>query len=104
VRAFGTQHEPVQAARRAYRVEPVLAPGQQLVHVGLVAHVKQETVSRRVEYVVQRNGELHHSEVGAKVAAVVGKDGNQPFAYFRRQLIEFGKGEFLYLLRRINAF
>src|ERR1019366_6604302 len=104
VRAFGAQHEPVQATWSAYGVEPVLAPGQQLVHVGLVAHVKQEAVARGMEYVVQRDGEFHHAQVGAKMPAVVGKDSDQPFAYFRRQLFEFGKGELPYLLGRIDAF
>ena len=104
VRTFGAQHEPVQAARSAYGVEPLLAPGQQLVHVGLVAYVKQQAVARGMEYVVQRDGEFHHAQVRAKMPAVVGKDGDQPFAYFRRQLLEFGKGELLYLLGRINTF
>jgi hypothetical protein len=93
VRTFGAQHESVQAARRAYGVEPVLAPGQQLMHIGLVTHVEQEAVARGVKNVVQCDGEFHHSQVRTKMPAVVGKDGDQPFAYFRRQLFEFRKGE-----------
>ena len=85
-------------------MEPLLAPGQQLVHVGLVAYVKQQAVARGMKYVVQRNREFHHAQVRAKMAAVAGKDGDQPFTYFRRQLLEFGKGELLYLLGRINTF
>ena len=104
VRTFGAQHEPVQAARSAYGVEPVPAPGQQLVHVGLVAHVKQEHVVRRMENIVQRDGELHDAEVRAQMPTVVRKDGDQLFAYLRGQLFEFGKGVLPYLLRRIDMF
>jgi hypothetical protein len=104
VRTFGAQHEAVKAARSAYGVEPLLAPGQQLMHVGLVAHVKQQAVAGGMKHVVQRDGEFHHAQVRAKMPTVAGKDGDQPFAYFRRQLLKFGKGELLYLLGRINTF
>ena len=46
VRAFGAQHEAVQAAGRADGVELLAPPGQQLVDVGLVADVEEETVRR----------------------------------------------------------
>jgi hypothetical protein len=72
VRAFGTQHEAVEASRRADRVEPILAAGQQLMHIGLVAYIKEETVVRSAKYAVQRDGELHHSEVGAEMPAIAG--------------------------------
>ena len=82
----------------------LLAPGQQLVDVGLVADVEQEAVARGIEDVVQRDGQFHDAQVRAEVPAVVGKDGDQPFADFRGQLFEFGEGELLYLLGRINTF
>jgi hypothetical protein len=55
-----------------------------------------------MERVVQRDGEFHNSQVRTKVPAIVGKDCDQPFAYFRGQLFEFGKGELLYVLGRIT--
>ena len=104
VRAFRAQHEPVQSARSAYGVELLLAPGQQLVHIGLVADVEQEAVGRRVERIVQGDGKFHHAQVRPKMPAVVGKNGDQPFPYFGGQLFEFGKGELLYLLGGMNTF
>ena len=47
----------------------VAAPGDQLVHVGLVAGVPQQHVPGGVEGPVQGQGELHHAQVGAQVAA-----------------------------------
>ena len=44
VRAFGAQHEAVQSAGSADGGEAVLAPGEELVDVGLVADVEQEAV------------------------------------------------------------
>jgi hypothetical protein len=42
----------------------------------------------------ERSGE-RHTQVRTEVPAIVGKNGNQPFAYLRRQLLELGKGESL---------
>ena len=72
--------------------------------VGLVTHVKQEAIARGMESVVQRDAEFHDAQVRTEVPAIVGKDGDQPFAYFRRQLFEFGEGKLLYLLGGINTF
>ena len=49
VRAFRAQHEPVQSARSTDGVKLLLAAGEQLVHIGLVADVEQEAVVRRLE-------------------------------------------------------
>ena len=46
VRAFGAQHEAVQAAGSADGVELLAAAGEQLVHVGLVADVEDEMIGR----------------------------------------------------------
>src|SRR6476469_1008305 len=49
--------------------DAVAPPGQDLVRIGLVAHVPDELVVRRVEHLVQRDGELDYAEACAKVAA-----------------------------------
>src|SRR5258708_24373961 len=49
VRTFGAKHETVEAAGSADGVELLLAPGQEFVHVRLVAHIEQKLVSRRAE-------------------------------------------------------
>ena len=58
-----------QAVLLAQRVELVAAPGQHLVHVGLMAGVEDDRVVRRVEHPVQRERELDHTEVGAEMPA-----------------------------------
>ena len=45
----------------------VVASGEQLVHVGLVAGVEDDGIARRVEDPVQGHGELDHAEVGAEM-------------------------------------
>ena len=52
--------------------EAVAPPGDQLVHVGLVAGVPHDCVARRVEDPVQRERELDRPEVGAEVPAARG--------------------------------
>jgi hypothetical protein len=46
--------------------------GEDFVRVGLVAHVPHDAVFRRVEHIVQRNGQLHRAQVGAEVTARAG--------------------------------
>jgi hypothetical protein len=69
VRALGAARVAGQAAGLLEPVPAVLAPGQQLVDVGLVAGVPHEGVARGVEHPVQGDGELDDAEVGSEVAA-----------------------------------
>ena len=70
LRALGEAGEPAALAERADAVAPA---GQDLVRIGLVADVPDEPVARRVEDVVQRDGELDHAEPGAEMPA---RDGD----------------------------
>ncbi len=63
-------------------------PGQQLVRIALVAHVKDYAVAIRVVNPVERHGELHGAEVRGKVAAGLGKALYQECADLRTQLRE----------------
>jgi hypothetical protein len=67
--ALGALGETGEAAGGAQRADAVAAAGQDLVRVGLVADVPDQAVARRVEGVVDRGGEFHDAEAGAKVAA-----------------------------------
>ena len=58
-----------QPAGLAQVLEPGLAAGDDLVHVGLVAGVPQDRVGGRVEHAVQRERQLDHAEVAAEVPA-----------------------------------
>jgi len=53
----------------AKRVETVPATGDQLVGVGLVPHIPDDTVTVEVEGLVERKGQFDHAEAGAEVAA-----------------------------------
>jgi hypothetical protein len=50
-------------------VHALHAAGQDLVRIGLVAHIPDDAVVRRIEDVVQRDGEFHHAEARAEVPA-----------------------------------
>ena len=61
--------ESGQASALAQGADAVAPAGQDLVRIGLVADIPDELVLRRVEHLVERDGELHHAEAGAKMAA-----------------------------------
>jgi hypothetical protein len=69
VLALGALEEARDPLLLPQRLHPVVAPGEQLVRVRLVPHVPHELVARRLERVVQRDGQLDHAEPGADVAA-----------------------------------
>ena len=69
VLALGALGEAGQAAALAQRADAVAAAGQDLVRIGLVADVPDQPVARRVEHVMQGDGQLDHAEAGAQVAA-----------------------------------
>ena len=67
--ALGALGEAGEAAAHAQRADAVAPPGQNLVRIGLMADVPDDAVARRVEQVVQRDGQLDHAEAGAEMAA-----------------------------------
>ncbi len=62
----GKARQPAQLAQAAHAVAPA---GQDLVRIGLVAHVPDQPVFGRVEDIVQGDRQFHRAEVGAQVAA-----------------------------------
>ena len=66
LRALGEAGKAVPLPERADAVAP---PGQDLVRIGLVADVPDQPVARRVEDVVERDGQLDDAEPGAEMAA-----------------------------------
>ena len=57
------------AAELAQRGHALAPAGQDLVRIGLVAHVPDQPVVRRVEDVMQRDRELDRAEVRRQMAA-----------------------------------
>jgi hypothetical protein len=66
---------PREAVRLAQLLEPALAAGDDLVHVGLVAGVPEDRVERRLEDAVEGERQLDGAEVRAEMAALLG-DGS----------------------------
>src|SRR5262249_10853052 len=64
-------------------IEPA---GKHFVYVTLVAHVHDETVTRGVKHAMQRDGQLHHAEVGSEMPAGLREDFDQLIAHFLSKL------------------
>ena len=84
--AFGALAEARQAARLAQRADAVAPAGQDLVRVGLMADVPDQPVARRIEDMVQRDGQLDHAKPGAEMAAGDRNRGDQLLAELFGQL------------------
>ena len=69
VLAFLALRERREAVLLLDRGDAVAAAGQDLVRIALVADVPDQAVARRVEQVVQRDGQLDHAQAGAEMAA-----------------------------------
>jgi hypothetical protein len=69
------------------------AAGQDLVRIGLVAHVPHDAVVRRVEHVVQRDGQLDRAQVGRQVAAGLGDRIEQEAAQLFGQRLQLMAGQ-----------
>ena len=69
VLALAALEEAGDAVLLPQRRERLVAAGEQLPGVGLVADVPDDLVAGGVELVEQRDGQLDHAEAGADVAA-----------------------------------
>jgi len=58
-----------QSARGTQSVEAEVAARHDLVRIGLVAGIEDQRITRRVEYPMERDGQLDHTEVVAEVPA-----------------------------------
>jgi hypothetical protein len=87
VLALAPVEETAGAAGLAELAEELAAAaGEELVHVALVGDVEDELIVGRREDAMQRESELDHAEIGADVAAVLCRDGNELVADFLGEL------------------
>ena len=93
--ALGAEREAVQSVRGADGVKAVLAPGENLVDVGLVADIPDKLVLRRGENTVERDGHLDDAEVRAEVSAVLRQLHDQLVPDFFGELLLLFKRQFL---------
>jgi len=69
VRTLAAAREARDAILLAQHGHLVAPAGEYLVRISLVADVPHDAIFRRVEHVVQRNGQLDRAEIGRQVAA-----------------------------------
>ncbi len=69
VGALASLGKAADAVELAQGVKALAAAGEQLVGIGLVAHVPDDLVLGRVEHPVQGDGQLHHAQGAGEVAA-----------------------------------
>ncbi len=67
--AFGPLGEAGQPATGAEGANAIAAAGQDLVRIGLMADVPDQTVARGVEHIVQRRRQFDDAEAGAEMPA-----------------------------------
>ena len=65
VLALAARRVSGQAVLHPQRVEILCAPGQHLVHVGLMAGVEDDRIVWRIEHAMQRQGEFDDTQIGA---------------------------------------
>ena len=94
VLGFGAQQEAVEALEGADGVDLVGTAGEHLVDVSLMGDVEDELVLRGGEDAVQGDGQFDDAEIGAEVAAGLGKRGDERMADFRGELRQLLVGEF----------
>jgi hypothetical protein len=69
-----------------------------------MAHVPDQLVARRIEGVVQRDGQLHDAKAGTNVAAGARAHVDQTLADLLRQLRQLVTREAADIVRRVNRF
>ena len=104
VRAFIALGKTGDAVRHAQAAHRRTAPGQYLVRIGLVADIPHQPVFRRVEDVVQRDGQFHRAEIGGKMPAGLAHRFDQEGAQFVRQLRQLLALQFAQVVRGVDGF
>ena len=84
-------------------VEAIAASGNQFVRIALMPGVENELVARRVEYVVQGQGQLDDAQIAAEVAADRRDHFDDAFSNLLRQLRELLAVQFAQIGRRVDA-
>ena len=101
---LGAQHEAVQPARLANRVQAVEPPGEHFMDVGLVADVEQQLVVGSVEDRVQGQRQLDDAQVRSQVAAGLRERLNEELANLLGQPGHLRNAQALQIGGRVDGF
>ena len=66
--AFGALGETIQPAPLAQGLDAITPPSQDFMGIGLMAHIPDQAVARRIEDMVERHRKLNNAETRPKVA------------------------------------
>ena len=79
------------------------APSEHLVSVALMPHVPHYLVPGAFEGAMQRDSELHHTQVGGEMPAIGVHYGNDPAPHLGGKMRQLGKGKSLQVSGLIDA-
>ena len=103
VHTFGALRKARDAAKLAQGGHAVAPAGEDLVRVGLVAHVPHQPVFRRMEHVVQSHSQLDGAQVGTEVPAGLGHAVDHIGAQLGGQGLQLGAAHTPQLGRAVHA-
>lgn len=83
-------------------VKTVAPACEKLVSVGLVADVPYDAVDRRIENIVERDGQFYDSQVGSQVAAVRRDSAYDRIPDLVCQLLQLRQGQLPQLGRLVD--
>ena len=95
----GEAGQPARLPQSGERLSP---SGEQLVSVGLVAHIPDDGIHRRLEHIVQGHGQLHHHQGGSQVTSGRAHHLDDALADLPAQLVKLVFGEFSQIQGGIN--
>ena len=102
--AFRAPRKAGDAAVHAQPGHALAPPGENLVRIGLVAYVPHQPVVRRIEHVMQRDGEFHRPQIGRQMAAGLADRLDDVGAQLFRQLRELAPFQRPQLGRTVDGF
>ncbi len=103
VLAFVTTGKARQAIELSQRRHALAPSRQDLVRISLVAHIPHDAVFGCVEHIVQRNRELHRTQVGAEVPTGFGDVVQHALAHFVGHAVQIVARQLAQVLGRVNG-
>ena len=100
--AFSAKRKTIKAASLTDFRNPLTPAGEQLVDVGLVAHIPHKLVFWGGEHLVHGNGELDHTKVWPQMTTGLGELGDQFRAHFSREIPQLSLRQFLDVRRFVD--
>ncbi len=101
--ALAAPGEAGEPAALAQSTDAVAAAGDDLVRIGLVADVPDQPVFRRVEHVMDRDGQFDHAEAGAEMPAGLADRRDHLLPELVRQLAQLVRLELAQVGRGIDS-